>query len=105
MFNGNLRHVPISRIPERCKRPVLRGLELGTKSVRALVGVSMLCSLSRNFTPTVPLTTLECKWVPELLEQRDRMLRGRGRETCDGLPSHPGGVAKLLATPCRRIRR
>ena len=35
--------------------------------VRALAGVTALCSWARHFTLTVPLSTQEYKWVPAKL--------------------------------------
>ena len=53
----------------------------------------MLCFWSRHFTLTVPFYTHEYKWVPG-------NFRGNLTKcyvvTCDGLASHPGGVAILL---------
>ena len=55
--------------------------------VRALGWVIVLCSWERYFTLTVPLSTQEYKWLPAT--------KCWGI-TCDGLASHPGGVATLL---------
>ena len=59
--------------------------------VRALVADIVLCSWTRHFTLTVPLSTLSTqvyKWLPEIL-----MLggggRGEGGGPCDGQVSHP----------------
>ena len=38
----------------------------GPPGVRALAGVTVLCSWTRHFTITVPLSTQEHKWVPSL---------------------------------------
>ena len=48
--------------------------------------VIVLCSWARHFTLTVPLSTQEYKWVP---------VECWG-VTCDGLASHPGGIAIFL---------
>ena len=50
--------------------------------------VIVLCSWAKDFTLTVPLSTQEYKWVP---------VKCWG-VTCDGLASHPGGIAIFLVT-------
>ena len=54
-----------------------------------------LCSWERHFTLTVPLSTQdpEYKWVPANCQRNLTKFCG---VTCDGLASHPGGVAILL---------
>ena len=47
----------------------------------------VLCSWARHFVLTVPLSTQEYNWVPA---------KCRG-VTCDGLASHPGGIAIFLS--------
>ena len=53
----------------------------------------MLCSWARHFTLTVPLSIQEYKWVPGNCQGN---LPKCCEVTCDGLASHPGGVAMLL---------
>ena len=55
--------------------------------------VIVLCSWARRFTVTVPLSTQEYKWVPLNCQGN---LTKCWAVTCDGLASHPGGVAILL---------
>ena len=52
--------------------------------------VIVLCSLASLFTLTVPLSAQEYKWVPENCQ--GKLTKHQG-VTCDGLASHPGGVA------------
>ena len=53
--------------------------------------------LDKNFTLTVPLSTNEYEMgTSELSEKPDEMLG----VTCNGLASHPVGVAVLLVTSC-----
>ena len=59
--------------------------------------VIVLSSWARHFTLTVPLSTLEHKWV--LVNCQGNLKKFWG-VTCDGLASHPGGVAVLLVTAC-----
>ena len=59
--------------------------------VRALAWVIVLCSWERHCTLAVPLSTQEYKWV---------MATKCGGVTCDGLASHPGGVAILRVVSC-----
>ena len=54
----------------------------GSSSGRVIVS----CSWARHFTLTVPLSTQEYKWVPAKC----------WGVTCDGLVSHPGGIAIFL---------
>ena len=65
--------------------------------VRALAGDSVLCSLARHFTLTVPLSTQEYKWVPAICWGN---LKNCWGVTCDGLASRPGGIEILLAASC-----
>ena len=46
-----------------------------------------------HFTLTVPLSTQEYKWVPANCQGNQAKC---WRVTCDGIASHPGGVAILL---------
>ena len=55
--------------------------------------VIVLCSWARHFTLTVPLSNQEYKWVPAICQGN---LVKCWEVTCDGLASHPGGVAILL---------
>ena len=66
---------------------------LGSSSVRVIV----LCSWARHFTLTVPLSTQEYKWVPANCQGN---LTKCWEVTCNGLASHPGGVAILLVASC-----
>ena len=59
--------------------------------------VIVLCSWARHFTLTVPLSTQEYKWVPANCQGNQMKCF---EVTCDGLASHPGGVAILLVTLC-----
>ena len=52
--------------------------------------VILLCSWARHFTLRVPLSTQEYKWVPANFQGN---LKKCWEVTCDGLASHPGGVA------------
>ena len=61
--------------------------------------VTVLCSWARYFTLTVPLSTQEYKWVPA--NCRGNLMKC-WEVTCDGLTSHPGGVAILLVASCYR---
>ena len=56
--------------------------------VQGLAGDVVLCSWTRHFTLTVPLSTQVYKWVPAKC----------WGQPCDGLASHPGGSRN---TPCR----
>ena len=69
--------------------------------VRALAGDTVLCSLVRHLTLTVPLSTQEYKWVPANCWGNLTNCRG---VTCDGLASRPGGVEILLAASCYKNR-
>ena len=57
--------------------------------------VIVLCSWAKHFTLTVPLSTQEYKWAPANCQGNPTKCWGGGF-TCDGLASHPGGVAILL---------
>ena len=72
----------------------LRGL--GSSPGRVIV----LCSWTGHFTLTVPLSTQEL-WVPANCQGN---LTKCLEVTCDGLASHPGGVAILLGPSCYRNR-
>ena len=54
--------------------------------------VIVLCSWARHFTLTVPLSTQEYKWVPAKC----------WGVTCDGLATHPGGIAIFLGPVVRK---
>ena len=62
---------------------------------QALAEIIVLCSWARHFTLTVPLSTKEYKWVPANCQ--GNLMKYWG-VTCDGLASHPGGVAIFLVT-------
>ena len=51
--------------------------------------VIVLCSWARHFTLTVPLSTLEYKWVPANCQ--GNLMKCWG-VTCYGLAYYPGGV-------------
>ena len=53
----------------------------------------LLRSWARHFTLTVSLSTQEYKWVPANFQGNLTKCLGI---TCDGLASHPGGLAILL---------
>ena len=59
--------------------------------------VNVLCSWARHFTLTVPLSTQEYKWIPANCQGNLTKCWGL---TCDGLASHPEGVARLLVASC-----
>ena len=63
--------------------------------------VIVLCSWERHLTLTVPLSTQEYKWVPANCQGN---LTKCWEVTCDGLASHPGGVAILLVASFYRNR-
>ena len=58
----------------------------------------MLCSWARHFTLT-GLSPPRSKWVPANCQGN---LTKCWEVTCDGLASHPGGVAILLVASCYR---
>ena len=55
--------------------------------------VIVLCSWTRYFTLTVPLSTQKHKWVPANCQEN---LMKCWEVTCNGLACHPGGVVILL---------
>ena len=57
----------------------------------------VLCSWARHFILTVPFSTQEYKWAPANCQGNRKKCWG---VTCDGLASHPGGVAILLVASC-----
>ena len=66
---------------------VVSALDSGLRGPGSSLGrVIVLCSWARHFTLTVPLSTQEYKWVPAKC----------WGVTCDGLASHPGGIAIFL---------
>ena len=73
----------------------LRGPGSSPLSARVIV----LCSWAKHFTLTLPFSTQEYKWLPANCQGN---LRKCWEVTCDGLASHPGGVAILLVTSCYR---
>ena len=77
---------------------VVRALDSGSRGPSLSPGrVIVLCSWVRHFTLTVPLSTQEYKWVPANCQGNLTKCWG---VTCDGLASHPGGVAILLVASC-----
>ena len=57
----------------------------------------VLCSWARHFIFTMSLSTQEYKLV--LVNGQGNLMKCWG-VTCDGLASHPGGVAILLVASC-----
>ena len=49
---------------------------------------------------TVPVSTQGYKWVPVNCKGNRTKCWGEGAVTCNGLASHPGGVAMLLVASC-----
>ena len=78
----------------RCGGLLVSMLDSRSKGLGLSPGwVIVLCSWARHFTLTVPLSTKEYKWVPATCQGN---LTKCWRVTCDGVASHPGGVAILL---------
>ena len=74
-------------------------LESGSRGPGSSPGrVIVLCSWAIHFTLTVPLSTQEYKLVP--VNCQGNLTKCWGEVTCDGLASHPGGVAILLVSSC-----
>ena len=77
---------------------VVSALDSGSKGLGSSPGqVIVLCSWAKHFTLTVPLSTQEYKWVPANCQGN---LTKCWEVTCNGLVSHPGGVAILLVASC-----
>ena len=75
-------------------------LDSGSRGLGSSPGqVIVLCSWAKHFTLTVPLSTQEYKWVAANCQGN---LTKCWVVACDGLASHPGGVAILLVTSCYR---
>ena len=75
-------------------------LDSGSRGLGLSPGqVIVLCSWARHYTLTVPLST-QVRSASKLSGKPDEILG----VTCDGLASHPGGVAILLVTSCYRNR-
>ena len=73
---------------------VVSVLDSGARGLGSSPGrVVALCSWARLFTLTMPLSTHEYKCVPENCPEN---FTKYWEVTCDGLASHPGGVAILL---------
>ena len=87
----------------RCGVLMVSALDAGSKGpgLSPGRGVIVLCSWARNFTLTVPLSTQEYKWVQTNCQGNLTKCWG---VTCDGLVSHPGGVAILLVSSCHGNR-
>ena len=86
----------------RCGGLVVSALDSGSRGPGSSPGrVIVLCSWTRHFTLTVPLYTQEYKWVPANCQGN---LTKYWEVTCDGLASHPRGVAIFLVTSCYRNR-
>ena len=84
-------------------RLVVSALDPGSRGLGLSPGrVIVFCSWARHFTLTVPLPTQEYKWVPANCQGN---LTKCGGLTCDGLASHPGGVAIFLVASCYRKLR
>ena len=78
--------------------PMVSALDTGSKNPGSRPGgggggVIVLCSWARHFTLTVPLSTQEYKWAPANCQGNLTKCWG---VTCDGLASHPGGLAIIL---------
>ena len=77
---------------------MVSALDSGLKGLGSSPGqLIVLCSWARHFTLTVPLSTQEYKWL--LVNCQGNPTKCWGL-TCDGLASHPGGVAILLVVSC-----
>ena len=77
---------------------MVSALNSGSKGPGSRPGlVIMLCSWAKHFTLTVSLSTQEYKWVPANYQGN---LTKCWEVTCDGLASHPGGIAILLVGSC-----
>ena len=77
---------------------VVSMLDSGSRGPGSSPGrVIVLCSWARHFTLTVPLSTQEYKWVPANYQGNLTKCWG---VTCDGLASHPGGLAIILVASC-----
>ena len=73
---------------------MVSALDFGSRGPGSSPGrVIVLCSWARHFTLTMPLS----KWVPANCQGKLPKFWG---VTCDGLASHPGGVAILLVGSC-----
>ena len=82
---------------------MVSALDSGSRGPGSSPGrVIVLCSWARYFTLTVPLSTQEYIWVP--VNCQGNLTKCRG-VTCDGLASHPGGVAIFLVASCHRNGR
>ena len=77
-------------------------LDSGSRGPSSSPGrVIVLCPWERHFTLTVLLSTQEYKWVPANCQGNLTKCWG---VACDGLASHPGGVAIFLVASCYRNR-
>ena len=77
---------------------MVSALDSGSKGPGSSPGrVIVSCSWARHFTLTVTLSTQEYKSVPANCQGNLTKCWG---VTCDGLASHPGGVAILLIASC-----
>ena len=77
---------------------VISTLDSGSRGLGSSPGRAIaFCSWARHFTLTVPLSTQEYKWVQANCQGNQMKC---WEVTCDGLASHPGGVAILLVASC-----
>ena len=84
---------------------MVSALDSGSRDLGSSPGwVIVLCSWARHFTLTVPLSTQEYKINGYQQTVLKTNLTKCGEVTCDGIASHPGGVAILLVASCYRNR-
>ena len=77
---------------------MVSALDSGSRGPGSSPGrVLVLCSWARHFTLTAPFSAQEYKWVPANCQGSQMKC---WEITCDGLASHPGGVAILLVASC-----
>ena len=92
--------IEVNYLPLGCNSGglVVSALDSGSRSLGSSPDRAIaLCSWARHFTLTVPLSTQEYKWVPANCQGN---MTKCWEVTCDGLASHPGGVAILLVASC-----
>ena len=76
---------------------MVSALDSGSRGPGSSPGrVIVLCSWAKHFTLTVPLSTQEYRSI----NGYQGNLTKCWEVTCDGLASHPGGVAILLVASC-----
>ena len=80
---------------------MVSALDSGSRGPGSSPGrVIVLCSWAIHFTLTVPLSTQEYKLVLASCQGNLTKCWGGGGVLCDGMASHPGGVAILLVASC-----